>query len=473
MPRSSIASALFVAVSIHAAGVAAQPSPEPPADFAGRWRVVSVEPAPWRNVRGGRLDYRGFGMVVGAGGISGPGGLSCGRARYETLSVPARGLFEGGLPAARARALAERLGLDPEAAPTFRVACENGSFDYHRTRDGTLKIVIDEMVHTLARPPQYEIDDHDFVSQPKASFQCARARTTPQRVICSNEATMHADWRLGEEYARLIGELSRAGRESLTAVQRTYLRQLHEVCEVAGEMPRGEALQDAAQCLADSLLGRARFFTDVGAVGTYNRLSTEPRFTTRVRAVPGADGEQHFEDDATPFAVEGPAPAREAFNAHVRSVLRPGQPLHATPATPGTVERKYTPSLNSNGLVSFTVTQTFTGGTAVDPRIRSINWNDAASRPLHLDDLFVAGSDWRAAFRAAAERLWSDPAARAAFLAELDDPTRWSFERERVRIWSAHDRPGEINTDCAFCGVEIPAAALRPFLRPDSPWRPE
>ncbi len=332
----------------------------------------------------------------------------------------------------------------------------------------SLKIGIDGAVYTLERRPELPLDDTDFISPPQPSFSCARARSTAQRVICTDEAAMLGDTRMSEQYRRLQGELSKAGFENLAANQRSFLQRLQTECRVAGEMPKGVALKEAVRCLADAKLARARFLSDMGAVGTRNRLTTEPRFASRIRALPQGGGD-HVEHDATPFAADGPAPARAAFNAHVTKVLRVGHPLHETAGARGIVERRYTPTLIDDDLLSLRVIQTFDGGTASAPMLQSINWNDRESRPLTLDDLFIAGSDWQAPFRSLAEQLWADAGMRSGFIAEFGDLTRWSFEEDRVRIWSTFDRPGQINADCAYCGVELPASSLKPFLKHDAP----
>lgn len=444
-----------------------------PGAYEGRWRIVSGKRAPWHKGEPPFIQNIKLGVVLRAGMISGPSPFGCSKPRYTLLNMPPEGLFQGAFSSDRkAAATVQALGFAAGTIPTIRADCDNASFDFHATNPDTLKIAIDDAIYTLERRPELPLDDHDFMAPPEPSFSCARARTTAERVICTDEAAMLGDVRMSEQYKRLQGELSKAGFGILAANQRSFLQRLHSDCQVSKAMPKGAALQEAARCLADATLARARFFTDMGAIGTRNRLTTEPRFTLRVRALPQGGGD-HVEYDATPFAVDGPAPARAAFNALVDATLRPGKPLHETAGARGIVERRYTSTLIVGDLLSLLVTQTFEGGTASAPMMRSVNWNDGASRPLALDDLFATGSDWKAPFRALAERLWADAGARSGFLGELDDIGRWSFEEDRVRIWSNFDRPGTIQSDCAYCGVELPASSLKPFLKADAPWKPQ
>ncbi len=177
-----------------------------------------------------------------------------------------------------AAATARALGFAAGPFPTLRADCDNASFEFHAVSPDSLKIGIDGAVYTLERRPELPLDDTDFISPPQPSFSCARARSTAQRVICTDEAAMLGDTRMSEQYRRLQGELSKAGFENLAANQRSFLQRLQTECRVAGEMPKGVALKEAVRCLADAKLARARFLSDMGAVGTRNRLTHRTAF---------------------------------------------------------------------------------------------------------------------------------------------------------------------------------------------------
>ncbi len=352
-----------------------------PGAYEGRWRIVGATRGPWHKSAPPFIQGVRSGVVIRAGKISGQAPYGCIDPRYTLLDLPPEGLFQGALASDRnAAATARALGFAAGPIPTLRADCDNASFEFHAVSSDSLKIGIDGAVYTLERRPELPLDDTDFISPPQPSFSCARARTTAQRVICTDEAAMLGDTRMSEQYRRLQGELSKAGFENLAANQRSFLQRLQTECRVAGEMPKGVALKEAVRCLADAKLARARFLSDMGAVGTRNRLTTEPRFASRIRALPQGGGD-HVEHDATPFAADGPAPARAAFNALVTKVLRVGHPLHETADARGIVERRYTPTLIDDDLLSLRVTQTFDGGTASAPMVQSINWNDRRAAP--------------------------------------------------------------------------------------------
>lgn len=123
--------------------LAATPLSAAPEPFAATWRIVESSDlggAPVTAVLvGEELSFE-------ADRVEGPHPLGCGGAAYELVFVPPLGLFEGGLAPEEAEAVAERLQLLPEA-PTLRVDCDSGSFDYHA--QPRLVIMLDGQLLTL------------------------------------------------------------------------------------------------------------------------------------------------------------------------------------------------------------------------------------------------------------------------------------------------------------------------------------
>lgn len=148
---------LLVASGIAGASAHGQAS-EPPAGFAGTWRISGAEPvaadadhpaaAPNAALVGATVEFR-------AGKVVGPSFVGCDGAYYETVESPPQGLFQGFYADAdEAARRARELGLSTDAAPTLRVACDTGSFDYHRSmaeQPATLLIMLDRVIYTLQR----------------------------------------------------------------------------------------------------------------------------------------------------------------------------------------------------------------------------------------------------------------------------------------------------------------------------------
>jgi hypothetical protein len=82
--------------------------------------------------------------------VAGPAALACGHARYQQVSQPAEGLFQGHLPAP-AKGAAERLGIVRFPLPAVRLACDKGSFDFHRVDRETMLTAVDNVIWTLTQ----------------------------------------------------------------------------------------------------------------------------------------------------------------------------------------------------------------------------------------------------------------------------------------------------------------------------------
>jgi hypothetical protein len=109
--------------------------------------ITSGKLAPWAEP-GTPIDprYQGATVQFTDKGVVAPHPLQCDGARYEWIFLPLDGLFEGGLhkpEEARAN------GLATANVPTLRAACATGSFDYHRTASGELRLALDNVVWSL------------------------------------------------------------------------------------------------------------------------------------------------------------------------------------------------------------------------------------------------------------------------------------------------------------------------------------
>ncbi len=139
-----------------AAGGDAQPmGPSPDLMFAGVWRVVDAAAAPWtppHRLTKAETPLLPSQIAFEASRVRGPSPVGCAHATYGTVLIPPKGLFQGSLPSGRESALARSLGLGPPEAPTLRVDCDTGTFDYHLDSKGRLVFVLDDVIYTMTRP---------------------------------------------------------------------------------------------------------------------------------------------------------------------------------------------------------------------------------------------------------------------------------------------------------------------------------
>ncbi len=117
---------------------------------AGAWRFTHAQPAPWDPANPLGPDLRGQVITISDDSFQGPAYLQCERATFSRLTLPAEGLFEGGLPAP-AETAANSLGLAHFPVATTRVTCANAGFDLHQVDPLTVLIGLDNRVWTLSQ----------------------------------------------------------------------------------------------------------------------------------------------------------------------------------------------------------------------------------------------------------------------------------------------------------------------------------
>lgn len=112
---------------------------------------MSVSRAPWA---AGSADARWTGKRLTIMGqvVSAPPPFGCSDARWEKLEMPVQGLFQGNIPAERAGEIARTLRISLPAT-TYRLTCSSGSFDFHRTSDGLIAALSDDLLRLEQRGP--------------------------------------------------------------------------------------------------------------------------------------------------------------------------------------------------------------------------------------------------------------------------------------------------------------------------------
>lgn len=124
-------------------------------DWCGDWRIAEAARVEWGEVPVLQQvpEDALLGKTVGfdTSAVRGPLPLGCAGAAYEWTNVMAQGLFQGvaaEMPE-KAEWLAQALNLARNDAPTWRVACDTGAFDYHLSRDAKLMLMLDQVIYTL------------------------------------------------------------------------------------------------------------------------------------------------------------------------------------------------------------------------------------------------------------------------------------------------------------------------------------
>lgn len=122
-------------------------------DILGKWRLERAVVAPWAEGDSLPIEKKWIGKTVEfkTDSVKAPGPLACRNARYAATSMPAEGLFQGGLPAP-AEAAAQTLGLAAFPVAGVSLTCDTGIFEFHRAGDAVL-FALDNVIWTLDRSP--------------------------------------------------------------------------------------------------------------------------------------------------------------------------------------------------------------------------------------------------------------------------------------------------------------------------------
>jgi hypothetical protein len=125
--------------------------------LSGSWYIASGRAAPWvatpEPLSGTDRRFLGQTVVFSKARILAPTVLGCKGVTYAALSLLPEALFQGGLPAPVEDA-ARALGLQSFPAPSIRVTCDTGVFDYHMVDDATALVALDNVIWTLSANPR-------------------------------------------------------------------------------------------------------------------------------------------------------------------------------------------------------------------------------------------------------------------------------------------------------------------------------
>lgn len=120
--------------------------------LTGAWRIVRFEPAPWAQASPAAFD-RALGFLNShlefeARRAVGREPFGCASARYESLAIPTKGLFQGNLVDDKQ---VRRLGITRSPVPSVRLQCDTGVFDFHFIGPDKAVTALDNFIYVLAR----------------------------------------------------------------------------------------------------------------------------------------------------------------------------------------------------------------------------------------------------------------------------------------------------------------------------------
>jgi uncharacterized protein YecT (DUF1311 family) len=474
--RAALAQLLAIVLLVVPAGLRAQPS------NIRLWRITAMIPEPWTDAASLPAAARGLvqtGLAFLDDRVKGPPPLACDKPAYRDRPVSVAELFAGRVPDDRLDEVAKRLGIGDVQGFAFQVVCGATVMSYFWVGPDRLVRVGDAIYRIEPRDSDAGVDPDEWVRKITPGFDCDKAATTAERLICTDFETATADRQISERYAALRGEETKESFATIQATQRAWLRYTPAACGADGPMPEDQfARRDMLNCLREAYTAWRDAFAGL-SVQRAGTLAIEPRLHILTALHP----RQRIDWIAYPWMTGMPAATATAFNRAVGAMLAP-QASYLTKERitepeadyPISAWRTYTLHNFDDRLVSLFVWGQVYGGGAHEGLIeQAINFDVERARPAGPADFFRAGSRWResvAAFclKDLLEQL--EPA-------EGEGPSTADVEREVANAAAWLFEPGHAvvhfatYTVTSFAGgpqeVEIPYGALRPYLRPDAP----
>lgn len=476
--RGGRVAAAALAVLVLAGGAdMMRPGPEPDSALAGVWRVVGAKPAPWSKVRqlpkhdAPLLEYA---VIFAAGSIKGPSPFGCGAPKYSSGVSYQNDLFGGQLANDDTGAMTKAVNLSRGSPTTFRVICNGAARDYYIDDNANMVTAEGDVIYTLARPDAMDAKDvASGYSGP--SFDCAKAKTAGEQIICSDSALSKADRKMAAAYTRLKRTESAESFATVQAAQRAWLAYVNRACGAGKPMPEDQGEKnDIIGCLTDNYTDRADRLAAAEVVKS-GALALEPRMRVLTRNRPSTE-----ESDIYPWLRGGPQAA--PFNAWIAKALKLNKrrmddkdlfPFGDDVADMKLyAHRTYSVARFDARMVSLQIaTFDYTGGAHEAINERSLNWDMRKQKPIALGDVFADGD---AGKRFAIDYCLKDLKAQNAENADRDnvaivvrEGSNWLFGPRDATVHFT------VYTAASFAGgefdVKIPYRALKPYLRPDAP----
>jgi len=467
----ALATALFV--SSATAGPMMPPGNSPESGLAGVWRFIGAQTAPWakpRKLTKNDAPLLEFAVDFENGEVKGPAALACKGAKYQSGITYQTEMFGGGHESA-----AKALALSNGEITTYRVACGAKARDLYFDDHADLKMADGDVIYTLERPTGMDTEQYTAgFSGP--SFDCTKAKTTGEKLICSDASLAKADKRLAAAYHALKASLSAESFATFQAGQRAWIAYVMKSCGAdASSLDAGSV----TECLKDEYDARTDLLVSAKPVRS-GPLVIEPHMRFRTRAKPVTE-----DSDVYPQMQGGPEAT--AFNAFVARSLKLDRwrmddkvlfqygdgandmKLHA--------HRFYAVDRLDARIVSFDVsTSDYVGGHSERRGNKAFTWDLRSGREVSLDDVFAKGADWKKFVLAYSTRdlrkqLASDgmpdDTANTDLSLQVTDGGNWSWGKDAATVTFVVFMNGGMPE--RTYDVSIPYKALMPYMKPDAP----
>lgn len=436
------------------------------------WRVVDVIRPPWSStpVAPAAQALRGTGLAFLDGAVKGPEPLNCDPAEIHERAERWTDIFGGQVGPQQIDATLAALHVHGSDAYVVRVGCHGQRFDYYTTDNGRVLLFAGALLILEQPRDDSQITDYDdWVKPLRPGFDCAQARSTTERLACSDYRLSVAYRKMAEAYEHLRITLSAESFATFRDAQRRWTPYVAALCKATIPMPQAWTDQrDIAECLRGEAEERTRLLaTEVLTAGP---LRLEPRMHAIYQHAPPR------EDTVVYPWLSGPS--AEVFNKTVATRLQPAthyltKDTVVDMAFEGSMyaRRSYAVSAVTERLISLTLLTDFYGGGAHGSLTsQALNFDPRNSRVATLKDFFLPGSNWEAAITGLCQKSLSDERDGLDMDrvgAVVRNSAAWTFGPTSALVFF------DVYTIASYSGgpseVTLTYEQLRPYLSPNAP----
>jgi uncharacterized protein len=310
-----------------------------------------------------------------------------------------------------------------------------------------------------------------------ASFDCAKASTAQEKLICGRPDLSALDEQVAAAYAALLGQLGDPAKTAVRDSQRAWVKHRQATCPMGGST--ADRVAPPPECLASVYEDRKTHLTGALTTRGGHRLLTVQRFAVATTGDPDmrARWPVYTTVVGVPRLLEPAGPGAERFNAATAAwgarFFRAGR--DADTETYASAEVRHAgPRLIS---LQFEVSTYPLGAAHPQAGHSSLNWLVREGRPLAAADLFKPEAAWRSALAGLAlERLHAEGFAKdepfaiedpRKLLDTTSDPVNWVLTPDALAVQFGAYAVGPYSDGAPL--IAVPWSALKPHLVADPP----
>jgi uncharacterized protein YecT (DUF1311 family) len=293
-----------------------------PGGYYKLWRVVRVIAAPWASAATlpaatQALSRAGVAFLDDA--VKGPGPLACAHATYSDRDTSFDDLFAGRIAEDKIQEVFKTLGLEDVSPYGLRVICGGEVTTYLRIHSADLLVRAGDVILRLApRENESGVDVAEWVQPITPGFDCDKASTTAEQLICMDFDVARLDRTIARLYAALRHDVSEASFATIQTTQRIWLGHTARSC-AGGPLPADWIeRRDMTLCLRTAYEDWATLYKRL-KVTRIGSLAIEPR----MHIIAAERPRDKSDWIVYPWMIGSPEATATAFNALIERRLVP------------------------------------------------------------------------------------------------------------------------------------------------------